>query len=261
MIVFVIPAYNEERNLPQVIERTKRKMEELGYDYSMIIIDDGSTDSTKEIVSSLSKTLPIDLISYSPNRGVGEAFRKGFKRAVEVTKDGDVIISKEADSTSDLTVLQDMIQQVYGGFDLALASCYARGGGVIGTTVDRIILSKAANILTKMFLRIKTINTFSSFYRCYSSGLLRRAQALYGDKLIEEDGFVCMVELLVKLNAMGAKIVEVPMILDARGRLGKSKMKRWKTIRGYFGVFAKYGFLRDYGSLRPQSPDREIDRS
>jgi len=77
----------------------------------------------------------------------------------------------------------------------------------------------------------------SSFFRLYSAPVLKRLQARYGDGIVETPGFECMVELLAKLIEVDATISEVAMPLDGGQRLGKSKMRLLRTIRGYLRVF------------------------
>jgi len=63
---------------------------------------------------------------------------------------------------------------------------------------------------------------------------------IYKDKLIEEGGFICMLELLVKLHKLGYQITQVPMLLDFRIRLGSSKMKSIKNIKDTLRFIYKY---------------------
>lgn len=245
MLIFIIPAYNEEKNIATLLKKTKEKMEAHRFNYKIIIVDDGSSDNTKELVGSLKKEMPIHLYSYYPNKGVGEAFRQGFRLALDIAKEGDIIVSKEADNTSDLNILDQLISKIREGYGLVLASCYAKGGVVLGTTVfQRQVLSRGANMLFKLFVPIKNVNTYSSFYRAYSFKALEQMHSDYGDKLIEENGFECMVELLIKFSHNpNIKITEVPMVLDGSKRAGKSKMRVLKTIRGFMKVIFKYAVL------------------
>ena len=130
---------------------------------------------------------------------------------------------READNTSDLSVLSEMINKLNMGYDLVLASCYLEGGGVEGTAVHRKLLSFCANLLLRITTPLKDIHTFSSFYRVYRASLIKKACEIYGDTLIQEKGFSCMVELLLKLAKLRIKIAEVPMILKGNLRVGKRK--------------------------------------
>lgn len=244
MIVFVIPAYNEAQNILNLLNKTHEMMLREKMPFRIIIVNDGSTDDTVKLAESLKDRMPIEIYSHYPNKGVGEAFRVGFRRALQICEDGDIVVTKEADNTSDLTILQQMISKINDGNDVVLASCYAKEGGIIGTTLFRLMLSRCANLLFKQFIPIKRINTYTSFYRAYSSTALRQIYNLYRDKLIEQNGFECVVELLIKFSRNKKfKIEEVPMVLYGDRRIGKSKMRVFKTIKGVLKVILKEGLI------------------
>lgn len=244
MVIFVVPVYNEAENILNLLNKTRETMAKEKLPYKIIIINDGSTDDTVKLIESSKDKIPVEVHSHYPNKGVGESFRAGFRKALEISKDSDVIVTKEADNTSDLNILSKLISKINDGYDLALASCYAKEGRVLGTTLYRRILSRGANTLFKLFVPLKGINTYSSFYRAYSSRALRQMYGLYGDRLIEEDGFECMIELLLKFSRGGNfRITEVPMILDGSRRIGKSKMRILKTIKGFLKVVVKESII------------------
>jgi dolichol-phosphate mannosyltransferase len=76
----------------------------------------------------------------------------------------------------------------------------------------------------------------SSFFRLYTGSLLAQLQAEFGPGILECAGFECMVELLMKAVLLRAPISEVEMLLDSSQRVGQSKMKILRTIRGYMGL-------------------------
>lgn len=232
MLNFLIPAYNEQENINTLLENIKK----LGYrdhEYHVIVVNDGSSDNTLQIVEKFQGLMPLSIVSHLTNQGVGAVFRTGFDVVLKNAKPSDVIITMEADNTSDLTILAEMLEYIHSGSDLVLASCYAPGGRIEGTNLWRKLLSWGANLLLVLALPIKGVNTYSSFYRAYNAGFLQKAMQTYQGKLIEQPGFVCMVEVLVKMKRIKARIVEVPMVLNINNRKGSSKMRIWQTIRGY----------------------------
>ena len=66
MIIFVIPSYNEEENIGVLLDNTKKKMGEMEYDYKVIVVNDGSTDETKEIIASFKDQMPVEIIAHYP---------------------------------------------------------------------------------------------------------------------------------------------------------------------------------------------------
>ncbi len=247
-VIVVIPAYNEERNLPGLFANLRSTMEATPYPYEVVVVNDGSGDGTRRLVEEVSKTEPSCLVNQEVNRGPGAAFRSGFTRALEMAGQDDIIITKEADNTGDYGLIEPMIERILNGSEVVLASCYGEGGGVEGTTWDRWLLSWGANLMLRVLFPVPGVRTFSSFYRAYRADTLRRAMALYGDRFITEAGFACMVEVLINLHRMGVRMVELPMVLQCDGRLDGSKMKRLKTTVGFLRVMAKK-------SLFEQRPD------
>ena len=214
-------------------------MKDLKFSYRIVVVNDGSTDGTRELVESYKAKYPITLLNHDTNKNVGEAFRTGFRYVLDNSSSEDIVVTKEADNTGDINILPDMLEKIKSGYDLVLASCYAEKGKIVGTTIDRIFLSSVANLLLRLFFAIRGVRTYSSFYRGYRVDILKKAFDTYNDCFIEEDGFVCMVEMLVKISRLSAKIAEVPMILRCDLRKGKSKMKKTATVFGYFRLIAK----------------------
>ena len=232
LLILIILAYNEEKNIGALLEN----IFVLGYKankYHVIVVDDGSLDNTVNIVHSFTSRMPIEVISHPVNQGVGAAFQTGFGVALKMAQPTDVIVTIEADNTSDLGILPLMINKVENGDDLVLASCYADEGQVKGTNLWRKFLSLGANLLLGLVFSLHGIKTYSSFYRAYNASALRSAFEAYQGKLIEQPGFVCMVEVLVKMQRLGLRISEVPMILQTGLRKGPSKMRILRNILDY----------------------------
>ncbi len=243
MIFFVVPAFNEEQNIGRLVDRTDAYCRSRALEYRLIIADDGSRDKTAEIVREKSKQLPVTLITYQPNRGVQEAFARGFVAALESAKETDVIVTMEADGTADWDILTVFLERIKQGFDVVVASYYAKGGSVEGTVWYRKVLSRGGNLFTRIFLPIPGIHTYSSFYRAYRPSTLRAILEHYGD-FYKEVGFSCVVELLYRLHKMGFKLGEVPMVLQGAARVGKSKMRVFQTINGYLRIASRCAFTR-----------------
>lgn len=239
MIIFIIPAYNEEKNILSLIKLTANKMQELNLPYRLIVVNDGSSDGTRSLLENYQKLYPITILDHDTNKNVGQVFRTGFQYVLSQIKTGDIVITKEADNTSDLGILNEMLHKIDKGYDVVLASCYAKGGKISNSSWDRIILSFAANLLVRILFHVRDVYTYSSFYRGYKGEALKAAYLAYGSNFIEEKGFACMIEMLIKLNRLGLKMTEVPMELMCDARKGKSKMRRMETILGYLRIIRK----------------------
>jgi dolichol-phosphate mannosyltransferase len=235
----LVPVLDEAPNIPRLLGNLARLARELRgeMDCRAVFVDDGSTDGTGERIRQEAGSLPAEVLRHDANLGPGRAFQTGFSRLAPLLAEADWVVTMEGDNTSKIETLGQMLVRRHEGFDVVLASPYMYGGGLSNTSVLRLVLSHGANTLIKELLGIHGILTMSSFFRLYSAPVLKRLQARYGDGILETPGFECMVELLAKLIAAGATISEVAMPLDGSERLGQSKMKVMRTIRGYLRLF------------------------
>jgi len=263
---FVVPAFDEAANLTRLLENLRRFVAFSGERATVWIVDDGSRDATAEVVRRAAAApawscpraagpgcpldLTVHLLQHATNQGPGEAFRTGLTAALAQAADDDWIVTLEADNTSDLGVLARMLDRGRRGADLVLASVYGEGR-VVGAPWERRLLSWGANNLVRALFGLWGLHTFSSFFRLHRARLLRRAFAHHGAALITEPGFVCMVELLIKLLRLGARVDEVPMLLDSNVRVGDSKLKILRTTRSYLRLLLR---LRLPAASSPAAP-------
>lgn len=230
MNVFVVPAYNEAQNLPRLLADLESRPE-LWEGGRLIVVDDGSQDATAEIACAYSGPLPIEVIRLTTNQGPGRAFDLGFRRALEIAPDWGLVVTLEADSTSDLDAMEEMLATARSGADVVLASHHA-DGELVNVRAHRRFLSRAAAYAIRRTAGLDA-RTVSSFFRVYRASALQAAYDLHGDSLIRESGFACKAELLIKLDRMRVRIAEVPVALDWSRREGESKMRVLPTVGGY----------------------------
>jgi dolichol-phosphate mannosyltransferase len=232
MNVFVVPAFNEAPNVPRLILDLESRRTLWAGGGRLLLVDDGSSDETAEVAAAYRGQLPVEILSQPRNMGPGRAFDRGFRRALELaTGPDDMIVTLEADTTSDLDALTVMLAEARSGADVVLASVHA-GGEMVGVGVVREQLSRAASAIIRRSAGLDA-RTVSSFFRVYRPATLRAAYARWGDDLIREAGFACKAEILTKLMRLDARIVEVPVSLDATRREGESKLRVLPTVAGY----------------------------
>lgn len=232
MIYVLIPIFNEEGNVANL----HRELSTILPDEEKMFVfsDDGSSDKTIDLLKSHFSNVNFTVLGDGVNRGPGYAFNTGFEWVLANSKniEKDIVITMEADCTSDIGIIPHMLGINKMGYDLVLASVYAQGGGFDSTSFIRKFLSAIANLLFRFLFDIKVL-TLSSFYRVYSVSLLQKIKQ-NNPAIITEYGFICMLEILVKAIKQNAKMIEVPMMLKSTKRVGKSKLKVFKTTMAYF---------------------------
>jgi dolichol-phosphate mannosyltransferase len=232
-LAFVIPVYNEEENLPRLIADFEERPWLFRGGGRLIIVDDGSTDGTADLVGAYAGRIPLELVRLGRNQGPGAAFRAGFGAALDGCSDESLVVTLEGDTTSDLDALPLMLQRAAAGAELVLADWRMLNVGAV-----RRALSFAAGFVVRRALGLEA-KTVSSFFRVYRASALRRGFERYGDDFVRETGFACKAEILVKLTALGVRVEEVPVPLDWSRRLGKSKMPVLKTMLAYWRMLLR----------------------
>jgi dolichol-phosphate mannosyltransferase len=248
--VFVVPAFNEEANLPRLIKDLERRPDLFHAQSRVIVVDDGSDDGTAAIVECYAGSLPLELVRMGSNSGPGAAFRAGFAAALEDCPEDSLIVTLEADTTSDLDALPLMFAEAGAGADLVLASVHG-GGEMVNVSLPRRVLSRGAGAVVRVALGLDA-RTVSSFFRVYRAAALRRAFERFGDDLIRESGFACKAEILANLTTLGAVVSEVPVDLDGSRRIGASKMQIGPTLAGY-GRLVRRRFSSAEASARKEA--------
>ena len=258
----MVPVYNEAANLPRLLQGIDESASGLsaavaGRSLHLVLVDDGSQDETVRLAEAQAAARPLTVLKHGKNLGPGRAFATAFEWLGPLLGEEDLVMTLEGDNTSRLETGRRMLLRLGQGYDVVLASPYAYGGGFAQTSLLRLFLSHAANGLVTVAFGVRGIHTMSSFFRLYRPRILRRLQAVYGPGIVERTGFESMVEMIIKLILVGATISEVEMKLDSSARVGPSKMKILRTIRGYLALAGlRPGWVREakkhgYGEAIP----------
>jgi len=234
MIYILLPAFNEESGLPLLLKKIGECFEKNG-NYLVVLVDDGSEDNSVEVARSFEKEIPIKIIQHGENKGLGAAINTGFEYLIPVVNDQDFIVTMDADNTHDPALIGGMVEKIEkNGLDVVVGSRYVAGADEIGVSVFRKLMSRGASLLIKMVNPIKGVKDYSSGYRLYRALALKSAWKYYEGRVVEESGFSCMVELLVKLaNMSNLRFGEVPLVLRYDLKQGRSKMRIIRTIKRY----------------------------
>jgi dolichol-phosphate mannosyltransferase len=229
----MLPAFNEEKALPLLLDGLRKLFEEHELCYKVIIVDDGSKDSTASIAERYSTKMPLELLRHGINKGLGAAMRTGLSYIAQNSSRSDIVVTMDADNTHNPENLLKMLKKIEQGADIVIASRYAKGGKEVGLSFQRKILSCGASFLLDRFFRIEGAKDYTCGYRMYRTSLIKDAFKRYGENFITENSFVCMAEILIKMGYLNAKVAEVPLILRYDLKEGVSKMKKLRTIKRY----------------------------
>lgn len=212
-VLTVIPTYNEKENLPVVVERLRAAVP----DCDILVVDDNSPDGTGQLADSMAaEDSHINVLHRTVKDGLGGAYLAGFDWGLEAGY--DVLVEMDADCSHQPEQLPLLLQAIEGGADLAIGSRYVPGGKTKNWPLHRQILSRGANLYTRLILGTK-VKDITAGYRAYRREALQKIN-LEG---IDSKGYVFQVDLAWRSEQAGLKIVEVPITFVER-EIGSSKM-------------------------------------
>lgn len=235
MIWIVLPAYNEEQALPKLLPKLAAVLGKSGQPYRLVVVDDGSSDRTPQILDGFRSTLPLDVVTHPINRGLGETERDGFEFVAARCLDDDIIVRVEGDDTHDPEYIFVLLQKLASGFDVVNTSRFQPGGAQLGVDAYREFISRCANLFMKTVFAIPALRDFSCGFRAYRARVIKDAIRVFGDDFVQLRGmgFTSTLEMVVKLSLLGCRFAEVPFVLRYDRKEGGSKMVGSITTLGY----------------------------
>jgi dolichyl-phosphate beta-glucosyltransferase len=199
----VIPAYNEEQRLPRTIEQIEHYLNTRPLDYELIIVDDGSSDGTREVMDeAAARNRRIRLEALPANRGKGGALKAGVAVAL-----GERVLVTDADLSTPIEELEKLDAAIRAGAGVAIASRAVRGSQIeVPQPVYRVLMGKVFNLIVQAVLLPGIWDTQCGFK------LFRADVAKPVFAALTTDGFGYDPEVLYLAKKRGVKIAEVPVV-------------------------------------------------
>ena len=223
LLSVVMPVYNEIQTAEEMIRRVLA----VPLRTELIVVDDCSTDGTRELLTRLQKDLGFTLLLQPRNQGKGGALRRGFE-AVQ----GDLVVIQDADleySPEEFPQLIDLICQ--GRADVVYGSRF------LGRHRVFMFTHYAGNRLLTLVTNVLYNTMLSDMETCYK---VMRTEVLRSMRL-ESDGFGIEPELTAKIFKRGYRVYEVPITYDGRG-YEEGKKITWRDGVVALWVLLKYRF-------------------
>lgn len=232
MITILAPAYNEEAVIERFVTELERRLT-LNEDHELLIVNDGSRDSTKQILEDLQTQYPMLRVVHHPhNKGLGAALETGFRAAK-----GRAIVTMDADLTHPPEIIQSMIDQLEHA-DVCVASRYVKGGGMQDVPWWRVWLSVIANGIFQVCYGTR-LRDITAGFKAY------RREAIQAVS-ITSSGFDVQLDITIKLIRNKVRFAEIPYVLKNREQ-GESKMRYMKLIPRYAKTMMRLILLRWFG--------------
>jgi len=224
----IIPAYNEEDNIIDVINKVENSVD---IPSELIVVNDHSVDNTVRLIERLSKQYSnIRLVENKFDRGFANAIKTGFSIAKE-----DVFIPIMADLCDDLSIIKKMFDKINNGYDVVCASRYIKGGRRIGGSKIKGFFSCFVGWSLHFLLGLPTHDIANAF-KMYRRKVIDSID-------IESESFEISMEIPLKAYYLGFKITEIPTVWQERTK-GKSTFKMLELLPHYLKLYIWAIFMR-----------------
>jgi dolichyl-phosphate beta-glucosyltransferase len=253
----VIPAYNESNRLRATLEKVFEHTAGERWDAEVIVVNDGSTDDTVEIVHELQSTHPeLRLVENPGNRGKGYSVRNGMLHAT-----GKLLLFTDADLSSPLDEARKLFAAIDAGADVAIGSRWAQAElQTRRQPLYRQAFGRLFNLALRMVLGLNFKDTQCGF-KAFTD---RAAAAIFPLQRIERWGFDA--ELLFLAKRLGFRAVEVPVkwahspgtrlnpLRDGIRMFGETLQVRWNAMAGKYRSPSQAAADHTRGSTRTPDP-------
>lgn len=217
----IIPAFNEEQRICNTLLLVCDFLKNQAYDYEILIVNDGSTDKTEEVIKhNFANNSKIKIITHVPNKGKGYAVKQGILNAT-----GDISLYMDADNSTPITHLPNMLQKIESGYDVVIGSIEAQGASIIeNSQYYRRFVGHWSKYLIRVVAGLWEIKDTQRGFKVFKTEI---AKQIFSKMSIS--GFAFDVELLVIAKKMNCKILEVPVIWN-------NSSGSTVTVKSYFQV-------------------------
>jgi len=252
MIYVCIPSYNEGPTVGLVLWKIRRVFAEFPREYALLVVDDGSTDRTAEVLEHYAKVLPLTVIRHHARRGYGPSVEILLREAVDRTDrpKRDCAVLMHADFTHGPEYLPELIRKIESGADLVVAQ--ARLPAALPRTW-RWLRRLAPHLVPGV--RVAGVKDLASGFAAMRLISLRNALRVRGDSLITADGWAANAELYGRIASSARRIetIEFTECHDLRARPARGTP--WQTAKRLWKAGRQLRI--EPARHRPERHDRE----
>lgn len=235
LLSVVIPARDEEGCIASTVEHLHVELRLHNVPHEIVVVDDGSSDTTWKILQSLTERIPtLRLLQNPPPHGFGRAVAHGFDHST-----GDAFVLMMADESDDCRDVVRYWKKLNEGHDCVFGSRFMRGGGVIDYPKLKLVLNRLANYFLKVLFRINLNDTTNAF-KAY------RKEVIDGCRPLIAPHFNITIEIPLKAIVRGYSWTSIPITWRNR-RTGTAKLQLREMGSRYLFI-CLYVWLEKYFS-------------
>lgn len=229
MIYICIPSYNEGPTVGLLLWKIRQVFSEFAREYQLLVVNDGSTDATAEVLEPYTKVLPLTVINHRERKGYAASVEELLRLAVDRTDrpKRDCAILMHADFAHGAEVLPELVKQIESGADLVIAQSRVEGES------SRMLrwVRRAAPLLLRNAIRIPGVTDVVSGFAAFRLVILKNALKGQSGPLLTTDGWAANAELFARA-AQSARRIETIAAIERRSvRPRPSRLAPWDTAK------------------------------
>jgi len=235
-ISFVLPAYNEEESIPELLARITNSMKTIAADYELVFVIEG-TDNSVDVIDEFKKAHPdlkIKVFYEREPRGIMNAFKLGFEK---VSPEATHVVTMDVDLNHYPEELPRLIEKAKEGYNIVIGSRAIAGAKRLKVPFLKTILSKFSNFVFDKAFDIK-VKDKSSGYRMFDAATIKEIAPL-----VQAKSFEGLMEILLIAANRKKTFAEVPITMIFR-KYGESKVKLIPVGKGYLRLLLRRKDIR-----------------
>jgi dolichol-phosphate mannosyltransferase len=234
MIYVCIPSHNEAPTVGLLLWKIRQVFASFPREYQLLVLDDGSTDATAEVLERYTRVLPLTVLRHDERQGYAASVDRLFRQAVELTDrpKRDAAILMHADFAHSPQVIPDLVRRIESGADLVVAEARLEGEASRAYRLVR----RYGPLLLRGVVNVAGVRDLLSGYSILRLVVLRNALRSQQGSLFVSDGWAANAELYWRAGRYSRRVETVPTVerhdlrqRPTRVRAGQQAMELWRA--------------------------------
>lgn len=234
MIYVCIPTHDEAATIGLLLWKIRQVFAGFPREYQLLVLDDGSSDATREVLEPYSRVLPLTLVQHPERRGYAASVQELFRTAIERTDrpKRDAAILMHADFTHNPQLIPDLVRRIESGADLVVAEGKLEGEP---SRAQRLIRRFAPHLL-RGTVTVPGVRDVVSGFAIIRLVALRNAMRSHGSHFLVTDGWAANAELYWRTARYARRVESVPSVerhdlrqRPSRLRPAEEAMSLWRA--------------------------------
>ncbi len=227
MIYICIPSYNEAPTIGLLLWKVRQVFAGFPREYQLLVLDDGSQDTTAEVLERYTRVLPLTVLRHQERRGYADSVEELLRLAVERTDrpKRDAAVLMHADFAHGPNFIPDLVRRIESGADIVIAQSKLEGE----RSVTRRLVRRLAPVLLRGVVSVPGVSDVVSGFSIFRLVTLRNAFRSQPTRLLTTQGWAANAELYNRAARHARRVETIPAVERSDLRQRPSRLKSWEA--------------------------------